>query len=128
MHLRVSRAAVADKDASIPGYRADIEAIATGGDETHYHVPGDAHRQVVRKYARPRTSVTVNRRKRFALGDAVESMLTAVGITKERVQWLTRTKDCGCAARARWLNRWGFEKQAQLERIVQKAAKWYGIS
>lgn len=124
--LRVSRAAVAAKDARSPGYLADIEAIATGGDETHYVVPREAHRQVVAKYARPRPASP--RRKRFALGDAVESMLTAVGITKERVQWLTRTKDCGCKARQKWLNRWGYEKQAQLERIVQKAAKWYGIS
>ena len=128
MTLKVLRSAVFAKDSRSPGYRADIEAIATGGDETHYLVPRDAHRQVVLKYAKPRPAVTVKRRKRFALGDAVESMLTAVGITKERVQWLTRTKDCGCKARQKWLNRWGYEKQAQLERVVQKAAKWYGIS
>ena len=130
--LRVLRSAVAAKDGRSPGYLADIEAIATGGDETHYIVPRDAHRQVVQKYAKPRQTgrprVTLKRRKRFALGDAVESELTRIGITKELVQRLTRTKDCGCASRQRWLNQWSFKKQAQLERIVEKAAKWYGIS
>ena len=42
------------------------------------------------------------------LGDLVERGLTAVGVTKERVEALTRTAGkpggCGCAGRQKWLN------------------------
>lgn len=45
---------------------------------------------------------------RRGLGDIVESVLTAVGITKERVERWTRTAGkpggCGCEARKQWLN------------------------
>lgn len=64
---------------------------------------------------------------RVALGDLVERMLTAVGITQERVQAWTRTKDCGCKARQRWLNQWGYRKQEHLERVLRKAARWCGF-
>jgi hypothetical protein len=62
-----------------------------------------------------------------AVGDLVERMLTGVGITKQLVQQWTRTKDCGCKARQQWLNRWGYKKQDQIERLLNKAARWYGI-
>ena len=65
---------------------------------------------------------------RVAVGDLVETMLTSVGITKERVQAWTRTKDCGCKKRQTWLNQWGFEKQEQVERLLNKAARWYGLN
>jgi hypothetical protein len=54
-------------------------------------------------------------------------MLSSIGITKELVQRITR-KPCNCPARQKWLNQWGYEKQAQVERIVKKAARWYGIT
>lgn len=62
---------------------------------------------------------------RFAVGSAIERMLTAIGITKERVQEWTRTKDCGCAARQRWLDQWGYAQQERLERLLNRAAKFY---
>lgn len=40
------------------------------------------------------------------LGDFVESALTVLGITKERVEEFTG-KPCGCAARQEALNRFG---------------------
>lgn len=47
----------------------------------------------------------------FKVGDAVEKILTRVGITRERVERWTRTAGkpggCGCEARKRWLNEWG---------------------
>jgi uncharacterized protein (DUF952 family) len=55
-------------------------------------------------------------------------MLTSVGITKERVQEWTRAKDCGCQQRQKWLNQWGYKHQDKLERLLNKAARWYGIS
>lgn len=122
--MRVNRAAVAAKDARTPGYRAGVEAMATGGTDTHYEVPQAAYLELVRQH---RPVVVVQRRKRFALGNAVERMLTAVGITQERVQAWTRTKDCGCKARARWLNQWGYRQQEQLERVLRKAARWCGF-
>jgi len=66
--------------------------------------------------------------RKVAAGDTVERMLTSIGITKELVQRLTRTKDCGCKARQRWLNQWGFRQQDRMERLLNKAARWYGIS
>lgn len=65
---------------------------------------------------------------RVAVGDLVETMLTSVGITKERVQAWTRTKDCGCTKRQQWLNQWGYKQQDRMERLLNKAARWYGIS
>lgn len=65
--------------------------------------------------------------RKVALGDAVESMLTRCGITKELVQRLTRTTDCGCKARQRWLNQWGYRQQDRMERLLNRAAKWYGV-
>lgn len=54
----------------------------------------------------------------FALGDAVERALSALGVTKERVEQWTRTAGepggCGCAARQRWLNEAGFRAQRAL--------------
>jgi hypothetical protein len=65
---------------------------------------------------------------RVAVGDLVERVLTSVGISKDRVkQWL-RDKDCGCANRQKWLNQWGYEQQNRIERLLNKAARWYGIT
>ena len=51
----------------------------------------------------------------FQLGDAVEKALTAVGVTKDRVEALTRTAGkpggCGCAGRKKWLNEVGAKVQ-----------------
>lgn len=66
--------------------------------------------------------------RRVAVGDLVEKMLASVGITEHRMQQWTRTQDCGCKKRQAWLNQWGFEKQAQVERLLNKAARWCGIS
>jgi gamma-glutamyl:cysteine ligase YbdK (ATP-grasp superfamily) len=124
--MKVLRAAVAAKDARSPGYLAAVEAAATGGDETHYDVPRNAYLAIVREHGgrvlRPA------RRPRIAVGDTVERMLTSVGITKELVQRLTRTKDCGCKARQQWLNQWGYRQQDRMERLLNRAARWYGIS
>ena len=128
--MKVLRSAVAAKDAYTPGYRAAVEAAATGGDSTHYEVPREAYLVIVRQYAQARATVQPIRRRlpRVALGDAVERMLTSVGISKERVQQWLRVKDCGCARRAKWLNKWGYEQQDRIERVLNKAARWYGIS
>lgn len=130
--MKVLRTAVASKDRRSPGYLAAVEAAATGGDETHFDVPRDAYLSIVRQFSPPRVTVqakkTQRRLPRVAIGDLVETMLTSVGITKERVQQWTRTKDCGCKKRQTWLNQWGFEKQEQVERLLNKAARWYGIS
>lgn len=62
---------------------------------------------------------------RVSLGAAVEQMLLMLGITKERVQAWTRMKDCGCPARQRWLDQWGYAQQEKLERVLNKAARFY---
>jgi hypothetical protein len=127
--MRVLRAAVAAKDARSPGYLAAVEAAATGGDATHYNVPRDAYLAIVRQFATSRVTVQAKKRRlpRVAVGDLVERMLTGVGISKERVQQWLRVKDCGCAKRQRWLNQWGYRQQDRIERLLNKAARWYGI-
>jgi hypothetical protein len=126
--MKVFRSAVAAKDARSPGYLSAVEAAATGGDETHYDVPREAYFAIVRQFARVTVQSKKRRLPRVAIGDTVERMLTSVGITKELVQRLTRTKDCGCKARQRWLNQWGYRQQERMERLLNKAARWYGIS
>lgn len=123
--MRVSRSAVAAKDNRNPGYLAAVEAAATGGDETHYEVPRPAYLELVRRFATVR--VMAKTRQRFALGDAVERVLTTVGITKELVQTITR-KPCGCPARQKWLNQWGYRQQERIEKALTTAARWYGIT
>jgi len=126
--VKVLRAAVAAKDRRSPGYLAAVEAAATGGDDTHYVVPRDAYTEIVRQHGGKVVVQRKPRRRRIAVGDLVERMLTGMGITTELVQRLTRTQDCGCKARQRWLNQWGYKQQDRIERLLNKAANWYGIS
>jgi hypothetical protein len=127
--MRVLRTAVANKDARSPGYLAAVEAAATGGDATHYDVPRDAYLAIVRQFTKPRVTVQAKKRRlpRVAVGDLVERMLTGIGISKARVQQWLRVKDCGCAKRQKWLNQWGYKQQDRIERVLDRAARWYGI-
>jgi hypothetical protein len=130
--MKILRTAVASKNRRSPGYLAAVEAAAIGGDETHYDVPRNAYLAIVLQFSPPRVTVQANKRQRrlprVAVGDLVETMLTAIGVTKERVQAWTLAKDCGCKKRQQWLNRWGYEQQARIERLLNKAARWYGIN
>jgi hypothetical protein len=125
--MRVLRTAVAAKDTRSPGYLAAVEDAATGGDATHYDVPRDAYLAIVRQFARVTVQAKKRRLPRVAVGDLVERMLTGIGISKTRVQQWLRVKDCGCAKRQKWLNQWGYKQQDRIERLLNKAARWYGI-
>lgn len=61
-----------------------------------------------------------------AIGDWVEGRLRSVGVTKERVERLTRTAGkpggCGCEGRKRWLNETGFKVQRAVRQAAQAAA------
>jgi hypothetical protein len=62
------------------------------------------------------------------VGDLVERGLTAIGITKERVEAMTRTAGkpggCGCEGRKKWLN----EKGVEVQKAIREAAKRvYGV-
>ena len=50
----------------------------------------------------------------LAIGDIVERCLQLFGITKERVQYLTGGKDCGCQKRKAAMNEWGYRWQLWL--------------
>ena len=67
--------------------------------------------------------------KPFMVGDLVEKALTTVGITKERVERLTRTEGkpggCGCDGRKKWLNEKGAAVQYAVRDAGQAAAKFY---
>jgi len=63
------------------------------------------------------------------VGDLVERGLTAIGITQERVEKLTRTEGkpggCGCAARKRWLTEAGNRAQYAARDAALAAHRFY---
>jgi len=65
----------------------------------------------------------------IAVGDAVERFLTSVGITKDRVERLTRTAGtpggCGCEGRKKWLNEVGFKAQRAASEMGGMMRKFY---
>lgn len=67
--------------------------------------------------------------KPVMVGDLVEKALTSVGITKERVERLTRTEGkpggCGCDGRKKWLNEAGAKVQYAVRDAGKAAAKFY---
>lgn len=71
----------------------------------------------------------VKKWKPVMVGDLVEKALTSVGITKERVERLTRTDGkpggCGCGARQKWLNEAGAAVQYAVRDAGKAAAKFY---
>lgn len=56
----------------------------------------------------------------IAIGDKIERLLAACGITKELVRAVTAGKDCGCQKRQEAMNAWGFRIQSR----VLYAAQW----
>lgn len=65
----------------------------------------------------------------IAVGDLVERGLTAIGITKERVEAFTRTEGqpggCGCGSRQKWLNEKGFEVQRAIRDGYKAVERFY---
>lgn len=63
------------------------------------------------------------------VGDLVERGLTALGITKERVEKLTRTEGkpggCGCEGRQKWLNEVGNKVQTDARNALIAAKRFY---
>jgi hypothetical protein len=63
------------------------------------------------------------------IGDLIERGLTAIGITKERVEALTRTEGkpggCGCAGRQKWLNEVGNKVQIDARNALIAAKRFY---
>lgn len=50
----------------------------------------------------------------LAVGDIAERGLRFFGITKQRVQAVTGSEDCGCAKRQAAMNEWGYRWQHRL--------------
>lgn len=92
---------------------------------------GDVWKVDTEHKAYPRERMAIAWRP-IAVGDLVENALKSIGITPSVVERLTRTASkpggCGCKRRQQWLNQWGYEKQEQVERLLNKAARWYGIT
>jgi hypothetical protein len=67
--------------------------------------------------------------KPVPIGDLVEKGLTAIGITKERVESITRRagvkSGCGCADRQKWMNEVGFKVQWWARRKLEQARDFY---
>ena len=63
------------------------------------------------------------------IGDLVERGLTSIGVTRERVEKLTRTEGkpggCGCEGRKRWLNEVGNKVQTDARNALIAARKFY---
>jgi hypothetical protein len=112
------------------GYMDDVLSRVVFVDAQRIKMKNSDYDLLQQKYSPESFAQRVSNARRttpVAVGDLVEQMLTSVGITKERVQQWTRTKDCGCKARQQWLNRWGYQKQNQIKRLLNRAARWYGI-
>jgi hypothetical protein len=73
--------------------------------------------------------VPAKRWRPIAVGDLVERGLTAVGITKARVEKLTRTEGkpggCGCGARKKWLNEVGYQAQYAIRDAYKAVEQFY---
>lgn len=73
----------------------------------------------------------------LALGDMTERFLRLFGITKERVQAVTGTADCGCKGRQAAMNDWGYRWQGRVLttwavlqhkwRMVRHGAGWHRL-
>ena len=78
---------------------------------------------------RPPKSVKPKEWQPWAIGDIVEKGLTAIGITKELVEKVTRTEGkpggCGCGRRKKWLNEAGFKAQHAARKALIKAKRFY---
>jgi len=59
------------------------------------------------------------------LGDAVESVLSFVGITKERVAALSKSGTCQCKERQEALNQWGYRQQEKIEAAAKTLSEFY---
>jgi hypothetical protein len=62
---------------------------------------------------------------RIAVGDVVEGVLLKFGVTKERVQRITRRSNCRCEFRKNWLNNAGYKCQFYAERLVNQLADFF---
>jgi hypothetical protein len=73
--------------------------------------------------------VPVKKWKPIMVGDLVERGLTAIGVTKERVERLTRTAGkpggCGCQGRQKWLNDAGAKVQYAVRDAGKAVAGFY---
>lgn len=118
--VRILRSDVERTDQKLPGYEAAVLDAARFFDDRQIVIEEQTYLQIAAR--------RVSRSHLVPLGDLVEKTLTFVGVTKKRVQAVTRTKDCGCQKRQQWLNQWGFRQQERLLRLANKAAKFYGLN
>lgn len=65
------------------------------------------------------------------IGDVLEKWLTSAGITKDRVERLTKkvgkSGGCGCQQRQQWLNEKGVKLQRRVRALLERARKAYGL-
>jgi len=67
----------------------------------------------------------VMRTPAIRLGDAVEGVLTFVGITKERVAMLSKSGTCKCNERQEAWNQWGYRQQERIEAAAKTLSDFY---
>jgi len=93
-------------------------------DCKHYH-PDSRHRRLCEEGKLSAPHAAQPPAPRFQLGDAVESALSKVGVTKERVEdWLGRP--CGCVERQKRLNDLSEWAQVTAGQAVETARGWLG--
>jgi hypothetical protein len=59
------------------------------------------------------------------LGDALESVLRSLGVTKERVMALSFGRPCNCDQRRESLNQWGYRQQERAEAAAKALSAFY---
>lgn len=81
-------------------------------------------RAVVQEVPAP-TLRDVMRTPAIRLGDAVESVLSFIGITKERVAMLSKSGACKCNERQEAMNQWGYRQQERAEAAAKTLSVFY---
>lgn len=104
-------------DLKMPGYERSVLDAASFFDDRHILIEENKYLKI--------SAHRATRSHLIPLGDVLETTLSVFGITKERVQRWTRTHDCGCQKRQRWLNQWGYRQQEKIERLLNRVAQFY---
>ncbi len=59
---------------------------------------------VIREFERQGIQYNSHKMEKVGLGDAVEGVLTSMGITEERFKKWFHLTECNCSKRKKWLN------------------------
>lgn len=115
--VKILRQDVARSDLKLPGYERAVLDAASFFDDRQILIEKNTYLRIA--------ALRSTRSHLISLGDLVEVVLRWAGVTKDRVQRLTRKSDCGCKSRQRWLNQWGYRQQERVESLLNRMLRFY---